>query len=161
MRRSFHAASLLLVVILFLSNTVAQIPVTSKDIRAEGVIVAFQGKSRHRVMPHIEGIATPVEFWIVRIDKWPYNAGRLAGERFARVTYRLYERNLTDCDINAKRLRFTLRENEYTHCSDSAGNSSEPELAQYELTTPGRDVQIPPLSKLPCLIADHAPVVLE
>ena len=161
MRRRVSAVTFLFVVIVFLSSSFAQSPVTSKDIVAEGVIVAFQKNSRYKVMPYVKGIATPAEFWIVRIDQWPYNAGRVADEKFARVTYPLYERNLTDCDINAKRLRFTLRENEYARCPDSADNSDEPELTQYERTTPGKDAQMPPLSKLPCLIAGRAPVVLE
>ena len=164
MRRSFHAASFSLVVILLLSNTLAQIPVTSKDLRAEGIIVAFQKKSRHRVMPYTNGIATFVEHWIVRIDQWPYNAGTLSDQKYILVDYWLYERNLTDCDINAKNLRFTLRrppEDEHTHCLGSAKNFDELELSQYERTIPGKDAEIPPLSKLPCLIADNAPVVLE
>lgn len=161
MKRGFSVLTVSLLAVIFLSASFAQTPVRSNDLVAEGVIVAFRKNSRHRVMPYNNGPATFVEFWIVRIDQWPYNAGRLSDQKFARVTYRLYERNLTDCDINAKRLRITLRENEYAYCSDSAGTSGEPELTQYERTIPGKDVEIPPLSKLPCLIADHAPVVLE
>jgi|SRR5215213_886772 len=165
MRRSFHAASFSLVVILFLSSSFAQTPLVSKEIRAEGVIVAFQKNSRYRVMPYVEGIATPVELWIVRIDQWPYNAEKLSHQKYILVQYGLYERNLTDCDINAKKLSFTLRnltENEHTDCLGSAPtNSSDGYLSKYVLTTPGKDAQIPPLSTLPCLIAVQAPVVRE
>ena len=165
MTRTFHAASFLLVVMLLLSNTSAQIPVTSKHISAEGVIVAFQKSSRHRVMPYIGGTATPVELLIVRIDQWPYNAETLSNQKYILVTYRLYERNLTDCDINAKKLRFILRqkrEDEHNDClGEPPANSSDGYLSKYERTIPGKDVEIPPLLKLPCLIAEHAPVVLE
>ena len=165
MRRSVSAATFLFVIIVFLSSSFAQIPVTSKDLVAEGIIVAFQRNSRHRVMPYIKGIATPAELWIVRIDQWPYNAENLSGQKYILVEYTLYERNLTDCDINANRLRFTLRrqsEDRHTDCLGAApANGSNDYFSKYELTTPGKDVQIPPLSKLPCLLADKAPVVLE
>lgn len=165
MTRSFYAASFALIVMFLLSNTFAQIPVTSEDISAEGVIVAFQKSTRYRVMPYIGGIATPVELLIVRIDQWPYNAESLSNQKYILVTYRLYERNLTDCEINAKKLRFTLRqkrEDEHNNClGEPPKNSSDGYLSKYERTIPGKDVEIPPLSKLPCLIAEHAPVVLE
>ena len=165
MTRIFHAASFSLVVMLLLSNTFAQIPVTSRDMSAEGIIVAFQKSSRHRVMPYIGGISTPAEFWIVRIDQWPYNAESLSNQKYILVEYILYERNLTDCDINAKKLRFTLRqkrEDEHPDClGEPPKNSSDGYLSKYERTIPGKDVEIPPLLKLPCVIAEHAPVVLE
>ena len=165
MTRSFHAASFLLVVMLLLSNTFAQIPVTSKHIGAQGIIVAFQKNSRHRVMPYTGGIATPVEFLIVRIDQWPLNAESLSNQKYILVKFILYERNLTDCDINAKKLLFTLRpkrEDEHTDClGEPPKNSSDGYISKYERTIPGKDVEIPPLSNLPCLIAEHGPVVLE
>ena len=165
MTRTFHAASFSLVIMLLLSNTFAQIPVTSKHISPQGVIVAFQKNSRHRVMPYNGGIATPVELLIVRIDQWPDNAEKLSNQKFILVTYRLYERNLTDCDINAKKLLFTLRqkrEDEHNDClGEPPKNSSDGYLSKYERTIPGKDVEIPPLSNLPCLIAEHGPVVLE
>src|SRR5215216_2549881 len=110
MRRSFSITSLLFVAILFLSSSFAQHPVQSKDLIAEGVVVAFQKDMRYRVMPYTTGIANSVEFWIVRIDKWPYNAGKLSDQQYILVEYILYERALTDCEISANRLRFTLRQ---------------------------------------------------
>ena len=138
----------------------------SKDLTAEGVIVAFQKDMRYRVTPSTTGIANFVEFWIVRIDKWPpYNAEKLSDQKYILVEYIIYERALTDCEINANRLRFTLRqrrENEHTDCfySEQAKRSEGPQLSNYELTTPGKGNQIPPLLGLPCLVADHAPVVI-
>jgi hypothetical protein len=165
MKRTFHAASFLSVVMFLLSNAFAQIPVTSKHISAQGIIVAFQKDSRHRVMPYTGGIATPVEFLIVRIDQWPDNAESLSNQKYILVTYRLYERNLTDCDINAKKLLLTFRqkrEDEHTDClGEPPKNSSDGYISKYERTIPGKDAEIPPLSKLPCLIAEHAPVVVE
>ena len=90
---------------------------------------------------------------------------RYRAKKYILVTYRLYEHNLTDCDINAKKLRFTLRqlrEDEHTACLGSAPtNGSDGYLFKYERTIPGTDAEIPRLSKLPCLIAEHARVVLE
>jgi len=165
MRRSFQVASFSLIVLILLTNTFAQIPVTSKHISARGIIVAFQKSTRYRVMPYIGGIATPVELLIVRIDQWPDNAESLSNRKYILVTYRLYERNLTDCDINAKKLLFTLRqkrEDEHNDClGEPPKDSSAGYLSKYERTIPGKDVEIPPLSNLPCLIAEHGPVVLE
>ena len=116
-------------------------------------------------MPYSGGIATPVELLIVRIDQWPDNAETLSNQKIILVKYSLYERNLTDCDINAKKLLFTFRqkrEDEHTDCLGTPPkNSSDDYLSKYERTIPGKDVEIPPLLKLPCLIAEHAPVVLE
>ncbi len=151
------------VVVIFLSSSFAQTPVTSKDLVAEGVIIGFQRNTRYRVMPYIGGIATPVEHWVVRIDQWPYNAGALADQKYILVEYWLYFRNLTDCDINAKKLRFTLRQPEkddHPDCLGLAKDSNEP-LSKYDLTVPGKDAQIPSLSTLPCLTANQAPLVLE
>jgi hypothetical protein len=166
MKRSFSAAIFLLVAILSLSSNFSQTPVRSEDLKAEGIVVAFQKDERHRVMPYTSGIATSVEFWIVRIYKWPYNAGPLSDKEYILVNYNLYERALTDCEINAKKLRFTLRhrrEEEHTDCLgfSRARNSDRYQLSNYEPTIPGKGVQIPPLLGLPCLIADHAPVVIE
>jgi len=148
------------------SHSVSQYPVQSEETTAEGVIVAFQKNERHRVMPYTTGIATSVEFWIVRIDKWPYPAEKLTDKKYVLVKYNLYERALTDCEINAKQLRFTLRqrrENEHTDCLDfnPERESQRSQLSNYELTTPGKGEKIPPLLELPCLIADHGPVVIE
>jgi hypothetical protein len=80
--------------------------------------------------------------------------------------YNLYERALTDCEINANRLRFTLRhrrEDEHTDCLDfnPVRMSQRSQLSNYQLTTQGKADQIPPLLDLPCLIADHAPIVIS
>jgi hypothetical protein len=170
MRLSYSAASFSFAAILFLSSSFShsfsQYPVQSKDVRAEGVIVAFQKDNRYRVMPYTMGIATFVEFWIVRIDKWPYPAEKLTDKKYVLVEYNLYERAVTDCEINAKQLRFTLRQrrdNEHTDCLafDRDTKSQRSQLSEYELTTPGKGEQIPPLLELPCLMADHGPVVIE
>jgi|ERR1051325_8641670 hypothetical protein len=165
MRRSFSAASFLLVPILFLSFNFAQYPVQSKNVTVEGVIVAFQKDNRYRVMPYTTGIATSVEFWIVRIDNWPHPAEKLSDKKYILVEYNLYFRALTDCEINAKQLRFTLRqrrEDEHTDCLDfhPARISQRSQLSNYELTTQGKGDQIPPLLEMPCLIADEGPVVI-
>jgi hypothetical protein len=99
-----------------------------------------------------------VEFWIVRIDKWTNDVEPLKAKRYFRVQYDLYERGLTDCEINATKLRIKLRErreNEHTDCY-----GSRRELSDYVRTTPGQQESIPPFDALPCLIAHQPPIVI-
>ena len=124
----------------------------------EGVVVAFQKYNRYPVMGPVRGVANFVEFWIVRVDKWTNEAEPLKERKYFRVEYNIYERGMTDCEINALRLRFKLRElreNEHTDCMGTRRESSD-----YVRTTPGQLDDIPPLDSLPCLIADQPPVVI-
>ncbi len=139
----------------------------AKEFVAEGFIVAFQKWTRHPVKPEPGGIATFVELWIVRIDQWP--SGMARSEKYILVKYNLYERGLSDAEINSKKLRFTLRErreDEHTDClgdvfEGSPYKTRPARLSDYERTEPGRSEVIPPLESLPCLIADSPPVVVQ
>lgn len=131
---------------------------TPKEFVGEGVVVAFQKNNRYPVMGPVRGVANFVEFWIVRIDRWTNEVEPLKEKKYFRVEYNIYERGLTDCEINAPRLRFKLRdlrENEHTDCMGTQRGPSD-----YERTTPGQRDDIPRLDSLPCLIADHPPIVI-
>lgn len=130
----------------------------SKELVGEGVVVAFQKYNRYPAMGPVRGVANFVEFWIVRVDKWANEVEPLKEKKYFRVEYNIYERGLTDSEINALRLRFKLREprkNEHTSC---VGTRREP--SDYVHTTPGQLDDIPPLDSLPCLIADQPPIVI-
>jgi hypothetical protein len=129
-----------------------------KEFVGDGVVVAFQKYHRYPVMGPVRGVANFVEFWIVRVDKWTNEAEPLKERKYFRVEYNIYERGITDCEINALRLRFKLRElreNEHTDCMDTRREPSD-----YIRTTPGQLDDIPPLDSLPCLIADQPPTVI-
>ena len=129
-----------------------------KEFVGEGIVVAFQKYNRYPVMPPIRWIATRVEFWIVRIDKWTNDVEPLKEKKYFVVQYDLFERGLTDCEINATRLRFKLREPREDEHTDCMGTQRGP--SDYVRTTPGQLDSIPPLESLPCLIADHPPTVI-
>ena len=138
-----------------------------KRIVGEGAIVAFQKSSRCSSCESSRGLGTRVEFWVVRVDQWLEGIAR--GERYILVEYNIYERGLSDKEINGDKLRFTFRErreNERTDCIGEVSSGSEAvtwrkaELSDYKRTTPGELDNIPPLQSLPCLIADEPPVVI-
>lgn len=141
----------------------------AKKIVGEGAIVAFQKGSRCPSCESSRGLGTFVEFWIVRVDQWIDGVAR--GEKYIRVEYNLYERGLSDKEINSGKLQFTFRErreDERTDCIGEIRSGSEPpfewrkaDLPDYKRTKPGRLDQIPSLQSLPCLIADDPPVVIE
>jgi hypothetical protein len=148
------------VLLLALSSTLlAQDQAEPKEFVGEGVVVAFQKYNRYPVTPRMGGVATFVEFWIVRIDKWTNEVEPLKNKIYFRVQYDLYERGLTDCEINASRLRIKLRERREDEHTDCLG--SRRELSDYVRTTPGQQDSIPPLESLPCLIAHQPPKVIS
>ncbi len=144
---------------LALSSTLfAQEQSEPKEFVGEGIVVAFLKSNRYPVMGPVRGIAHFVEFWIVRISEWEDAPEALKDKRYFRVQYNIYERGLTECEINGANLRFNLRErreNEHTDCY-----GSRRELSDYVRTTPGQKDSLPPLDSLPCLIADRPPIVI-
>jgi hypothetical protein len=148
----------LLLTLTFSSTLFAQEQAAPKEFVGEGIVVAFQKYNRYPVMGPVRGIANFAAFWVVRIDKWTNEDEPLKEKKYFRLEYNIYERGLTDCEINALRLRFKLRElreNEHTDCM---GTQREP--SDYVRTTPGQLDDIPPLDSLPCLIADQPPIVI-
>lgn len=145
--------------ILVLSSTLfAQENSEPKEYVGEGVVVAFLKSNRYPVMGPVRGIAHFVEFWIVRINKWEDAPESLKDKTYFRVEYNIYERGLTECEINLPNLRFKLRERRENEHTDCYGPSRE--LADYVRTTPGQLDPIPSLDSLPCLIADRPPIVI-
>ena len=122
------------------------------------MVVAFQKYNRYPTKGPVRGVAHFAEYWVVRMDKWTNEDEPLKEKKYFRVEYNIYERGLTDCEINALRLRFKLRElreNEHTDCMGTRRESSD-----YVRTTPGQLDDIPPLDSLPCLVADQPPIVI-
>lgn len=149
----------LLSLTLVLSSTLfAQEQSEPKEFVGEGVVVGFLKSNRYPVMGPVRGIANFTEFWIVRVNKWEDAPEPLKDKIYFRVQYNIYERGLTECEINGANLRFNLRErreNEHTDCY-----GSRRELSDYARTTPGQKDSLPPLASLPCLIADRPPIVV-
>ncbi|HKV36362.1 MAG TPA: hypothetical protein VJP89_18630 [Pyrinomonadaceae bacterium] len=146
-----------LTILILASTLVAQEQGAPKELVGEGIVVAFQKDNRHPVMGPVRGVAHFAEFWIVRIDKWTSEVDPFK-EKYFRVEYNIYERGLTDCEINATRLRFKLRERRENEHTDCMGTQREP--SDYLRTTPGQPDSIPTFASLPCLIADQAPTVI-
>ncbi|HYR77923.1 MAG TPA: hypothetical protein VEM96_19055 [Pyrinomonadaceae bacterium] len=168
MKGNITLISFVFIVLVLTCPVLSQDQPKPKETVGEGVVVAFQKKMRYPVKPYTRGLGTFAEFWIVRMDKWEDETRN--DKKYLLVEFNLYERGLTDCEINAKKLQFTLRErreNEHTDCTGSTFKSSDSnetrpaELSDYERTKPGKLEELPPLKSLPCLIADKPPIVIE
>ncbi len=105
-------------IFLLLSRPVlGQAQIEKKQVSGEGIVVAFQGNGRHPSNPSSKGFATFAEYWIVRIDKW--TEGTSKDLKYILVQFNLYERAVSDQEINSNKLRFSLRErlaDEHTDC---------------------------------------------
>ena len=158
MTRTLGRLLAMLLMLILASTLFAQEQAEPKDFVGEGVIVAFQKYNRYPVMPHARAPWTRVEYWIVRIDNWSNEVEALRDKKYFRVQYDLYERGLTDCEINAPKLRIKLRERRENEHTDCYGTKRQP--SDYVRTTPGQQDSIPPFDSLPCLIADQPPIVI-
>lgn len=107
-----------------------------------------------------------MEFWILRVDEWK----EVRGERYVIVEYKIYNRSLSDAEINSRRLRFRFRErreDEHIDCLDEIVISYDPfqtrpvEITDYEFTKRGKQESVPSLQSLPCLVIEEVPVVVE
>jgi hypothetical protein len=158
MTTTFGKLVAVLLALAFSSTLFTQEPAEPKEYVGEGVVVAFHKHNRYPVKPHSGAPWNFVEFWIVRIDKWANEVEPLKQKKYFRVQYDLYERGMTDCEINATKLRIKLRERRENQRTDCYGSPRE--LSDYVRTTPGEKDSIPPFASLPCLIAHHPPVVI-
>ena len=139
------------------------------EMTGEGTIIAIRKGTRQIVKPKVKSIDTPVELWIVRMDSWTDNASR--NGKYILIQYSLRERALSNDEINRERLRFTIRERRDDEHTDCLGTilvvdkmpytTRRVGLSDYERTEPGKYETIPSLETLPCLIAEHPPVVIE
>jgi len=168
MTKNFSIAALVFMALVLFCPVFSQDQSKVKKIVGEGAIVAFQKGSRCSSCESSRGLGTFVEFWIVRVDQWIDGVAR--GEKYIAVEYNLYERGLSDKEINSGKLRFIFRERREDERTDCLGEirAGEPpfkwrkaQLADYERTKPGRLDEIPQLKLLPCLIADAPPAVIE
>jgi hypothetical protein len=161
--------SIMMIIFLLLFSVSGQTQTAGTNISGEGVVVAFQKTSRHSVTPVRTGIGTFVEFWIVRIDKWTEGAAK--DQKYILVEFMIHERAVSDSELNSDKLRFRLRErraDEHTDCLGSISVGSrryakfrQTRLSDYQRTKVGSADKIPPLTSLPCFIADEPPVVIE
>ena len=158
MTTTFRQLVAVLLTLALSSTLFAQEPAEPKEFVGEGIVVAFQKYNRYRAMPQGGGPWTFVEYWIVRIDRWTNEVEPLKEKKYFRVQYDLYERGLTDCEINAPKLRIKLRERRENEHTDCLGIQQAP--SDYVRTTPGEKDSIPRFDSLPCLIAHHPPVVI-
>lgn len=136
----------------------------------EGEIVAFQKNNRCPSCEGYRGFATQNENWIIRIDKWGDN--KFESTRYVLAIYFLYDRSLSETEIN-KKLKFVLRERmEHEQNQDCVGNIAfnkgednfvrPAEFSDYELTEPGKAESIPSdFKKLHCFIVDKLPIVIK
>lgn len=155
--------------LLFLGPVLSQAQNEPRLLSGEGAVVAFMKNGRHPDNPSSKGTATFAEHWIVRIDKWGEGAGR--DQRYILVQFNLYERAVSDSEINSRKLRFSLRPRRADEHTDCLGRvivgrrpSSETRparLSDYQRTKAGSADKIPPPESLPCFIADEPPVVVE
>ena len=162
-------AAWLFMVMVLVSPGFGQQSSKTKEFVGEGAIIAFQKMNRCPSCKRSNELGTRVEFWIVRIDRWTEEAAR--NEPYILVQYKLYERGLSDREINGKQLKFALRERRDDEHSDCLGmvpvGDKQPytmrpaELSDYEPTKQGKLDQLPSLQSLPCLIAEDPPVVIE
>jgi hypothetical protein len=143
---------------------------TQAEMTGEGSIVAFQKYERHRVKPRsAKGMATPVEIWIVRMDHW--KSGDKSKGYFLVNYVALFQRALSDKEINQREWRFTLRDpifHEAEYCAgrvpvpskDGASYEWRPaQMDDFDRTQLGLSDTIPSLKDLPCLIAEKPPLV--
>jgi len=158
MTRTLGRLAAVLVTLVLTSTLFAQEQAEPKEFVGAGSVVAFQKDHRYPLMGPVRGVAHFTEFWIVRIDKWANEVEPLKEKKYFRVQYNIYERGLTDREINATRLSFKLRERRENEHTDCYGTKREP--SDYVRTTPGQQDSIPPFDSLPCLIADQPPIVI-
>lgn len=158
MTTSLGRLVIVLLILVLSSRLHAQEQSEPKELVGEGVVVAYLKSNRYPVMGPVRGIGNFVEFWIVRVNKWQDAHESLKDIAYFRVEYNIYERGLTDCEINGANLLLKLRERRENEHSDCYGPRRE--LSDYVRTTPGQKDSIPPLDSLPCLIADHPPIVI-
>ena len=135
-----------------------------------GVVVAYKKVNR---CPSCDGsnggIGIQIEYWIVRVDD--SGEKKFKGDRYILVEYQMYQRSLSDSEINEK-LRFEIRERqEHEKNHDCVGDIGYKEGEDYflrpasgkdfERTRPGEDDKVPTdLKTLPCFIVERLPKVI-
>lgn len=142
----------------------------TSEMLVEGTVVAFNKANRCPSCEGSKSIGTPIENWIIRVDKWKDD--NFDGNEYILVEYQIYTRSLSDSEMN-KKLEFTLRERkEHEQNQDCVGQITSKkgedyllrpvELSDYEITESGKLESIPAdFKKLPCFIVDRLPKTLN
>ena len=141
------------------------------ELVGEGTVVAFHKQMRNPVTPkgrEMQEFATRTDLWIVRIDQW--NSGTKPLGYFL-VQYWLYDRAVTDEEINQSKLRFRFREpgemDGKQPCEGRTRTESDPfkframHIGDFKRTRAGSNDLIPPLKELSCLIVEKPPTVVK
>lgn len=144
---------------------------SESEFVGEGAIVAFHKQMRNPVTPkgrEMQEFATRTDLWIVRIDRWSGNG--IAGSYFL-VQYWLYDRAVTNKEINRPKLRFQVRKPRDVDgeqpCAGMTRLESDPfkyrpmRMEDFQRTEAGRTDAIPQLKDLPCLIMEKPPTVVK
>ncbi|HWR15057.1 MAG TPA: hypothetical protein VN577_09520 [Terriglobales bacterium] len=134
-----------------------------EQLTGEGAIVAFHKQWRHPVWNsksrEMSEFATRADLWIVRIDRWM--SGRAEGKYFL-VNYMLYERAVSNREVNQSKLRFHLRApQEAEGPKPCLGVAAGGRMTDFQRTQPGQTDSIPRLKDLPCLVAEKPPTVVK
>lgn len=158
-----------LAVLLSLSSEA--VPQSRPELIGEGTVIAFHKQMRHPVTPKdrkMQEFATRTDLWIVRIDQWDGGSKPVG---YFLVQYWLYNRAVTDEEINQPRLRFHFREpsgmDGTQPCEGKTRTESNPykframRMGDFQRTRPGSNAQIPPLKELSCLIVEKPPTVVK
>jgi len=143
---------------------------SQSELIGEGAIVAFHKQMRNPVTPkgrEMQEFATRTDLSIVRIDHCTGNEVR--GKYFL-VQYWLYQRAVSDREINKPKLRFQLREPREVDgkqpCMGMTRLESDPfkfrpmRIEDFQRTESGQSDTIPSLKELSCLIVEKPPTVL-
>lgn len=152
----------------FSSMAVTQSP---PELIGEGTVVAFHKQMRNPVTPQnreMQEFATRTDLWIVRIDRWDSGTKPLG---YYLVEYWLYDRAVTDEEINQPKLRFGFREpgkmdgkqpcEGRTHTEADPFKFRDMRIGDFQRTRTGSNDLIPPLKELPCLIVEKPPTVVK
>ena len=161
MKRKVLTLAAVAVLLFFASILAAQSQ--PEQLTGEGAIVAFHKQWRHAVWNpkgrEMSEFATRADLWIVRIDRWV--SGNVPGKYFL-VDYMLYERAVSNREINQPKLRFRLRAPQESEGPKPCfGVTTEGQMGDFQRTHPGRTDSIPPLKDLGCLVAEKPPTVIK
>jgi len=141
------------------------------ELIGEGTVIAFHKQMRHPVTPksrEMQEFATRTDLWIVRIDHWDSGA---KPPGYFLVQYWLYDRAVTDEEINQPKLRFRFREpgemDGKQTCEGRTRTESDPykframRIGDFKRTQTGSNDLIRPLKELSCLIVEKPPTVVK
>lgn len=128
----------------------------SPEISLTGRIIAVQRHSRCANCVTPTGIGVFSEFWIVEAE---FEQKRSPSRQFILVEYRIYERGLSDKELNQTMLFHLKKQKKTEDCLevvvDELSNSRIPKLGDYEIFTPRK--RIPDLRRLPCFVTTRIP----